>query len=582
MGRQCLVQRGLRGTDRGVVAGRLVERGLRGCDVRVGGGLVRLCLVQRGVGVPCGLLGFVQTALRGLGLGVGRRPVGLGLVQHGGGGVERAVRLVQTGLRVADLRQTALRLLDGGLRLRERAVRRGLVRVRLVQPCLRGRQRGLRGIGLVQLRVGRGLRGLGLGHGLLRVGDILRGGVERGLRLRGGRVGRVLRSPGVGQRGLGLVQRGLRVRNALACRGDLGRVRVVRGLRGRQRVPGVGQRGLRLVVGVPCVGHGVASLVGLRLGRVVRRPLLVAGGHGLLEGLLEGRRVGRVRGDPFVELTDVVVHVVRRLAGGLRILAELLRVGDSAAVVSEAGVLESRVYDVEVVADLVEQLGVGAGHLIGGHAGEVRIVVRVLQCLLVEGLLPVVPAVVGVVESLLIAPCQILGIGALTVVVEHEVRRIGLPDGQRHQAVGDAQRLEPLGGAQLVALLDTLQRGLHVLQGDGVIRIVRVNLCDIFAERLVGQDAVGVRVAALKEIDRGLRLLRLRLVQRGLRVRDRLVGGVQRALRVRLGRAGLDGRVPRLVERDLAILYFRLCGGDGGLRLVQSLRVGRLRVLGGH
>ena len=481
-----------------------------------------------------------------------------------------------------------LGLFDGGQSLGKRTVRRGLGGRRLVQLGLRVRQRGLRIVRLVQLRVRRVLRGLGRRHGGSRVSRVPRSRVERGPGLRFGGVGGGLRGLRGRQRVLGGVEPVLSVGHVLLGRGNLRHVRVICGLRGRQRGLGGRQRGLGPVVGCARLGHGGTGPVGPRLGRIIRGLRLVAGGDGLIEGLLEGRRVGRVRGDPLVELADVIVHVVRLLAGGLRILAELLREGVEVRVLivgvgAETGVLVGGIHDVEIVADPMEQFGVGAGHLIDVHAGEARIVVRVLQRLLVEGLLVVVPALVG----LRAAPCQIL---ARAVVRAHSVMvhvaglggEIGLGDGQRHQAVGDLQRLEPLGGAQLVALLDHLQRTTHVLQGDGIVLVARVDVPHVLVDGLVGQDTVGERVAAFEEVYRGLRLLRLRPVQRGLRVRDGLVGSVQRGLRVRLGRVGLRCRVLGLAERGLRVLHVRLRVGHGGLGLVQRGLVRRLRVLGGR
>ena len=479
------------------------------------------------LGVRGGQLGGGLVGLR-LGL-AGGLLVGLGLI-------ERLVGRVELGLRVGQRVRFRVRVRLGpvvgglggvvlGLRLVKRGLRVGQ-RVHAVR-CLGLRVHGLvvGRLGLVEVLLGLcepvGGRLLGrLGGGGIRLGRI-----QRGLGVRGGLVGRGLRGGGVGEPGLGVLRLGGRVGQPRLGFGPLG-PRLLGGLGGLvERGAGLRGGGVRLVE---------RGLRGLDLGQRILVRLV---------GVHQAVVVGVERGLVVVDCLNLarVAHPRADL--------ERLAMGDTHVTVlgyRETGDVIVGLNDVGVV------------------AGALRVLHPLGLLLVVAGLLVGVPAV----ERVVIAPCEVLAYAELLGVIKVVIRPVDVGLRLSHEHVGHLQRRQALLGAQVVALADVLEAGLHVLQAGGVAILAQFDGREVLRGVRVGQHLDRVlRAARLEEAERALGDLELRGVRGGL-LRVRIGhGGVVGGPRGRLGLVRVRGRPLRLVQ-------LRLGGVGLGIRLGLRVRGG--------
>ena len=137
-----------------------------------------------------------------------------------------------------------------------------------------------------------------------------------------------------------------------------------------------------------------------------------------------------------------------------------------------------------------------------------------------------------------------------------------------HEHVGHLQRGQALLGAQVVALADVLEAGLHVLQAGRVALRAQIDGRKVLRGVRVGQDLDRVlRAARLEEAERTLGDLELRGVRGGLLGIGLLDGGVVGGPRVRL-------RLVRVRGRPLRLVQLRLGGVGLGIRLGLRVRGG--------
>ena len=188
--------------------------------------------------------------------------------------------------------------------------------------------------------------------------------------------------------------------------------------------------------------------------------------------------------------------------------------------------------------------------------------------LVVAGLLIGIPAV----KRVIVTPCEVLADDILLGMIVVVIRPVDVGLRHGHEHVGHLQRGQALLGAQVVALADVLEAGLHVLQAGRVTLLAQIDGRKVLRGVRVGQHLDRVlRAARLEEAERALGDLELRGVRGGL-------------LRVRIGHGGVVGgpRVRLGLVRGLGLglsrLQLRLGGLGFGIGL--GLRVGSRLTIG--